>query len=335
MKIAAILIGLGGLLLGTVLVAYFGAGAVIDAFTTIGWGGFFALCLYQLAMTAINGLAWYALIPGQKRRLIPQFMAARLVRDSGSEILPILPVGGFIMGARVANLAGVPASTTAASTIVDVTMELMGQLAFTTIGLVLLIWLQPKSTLIYPIGIGLIIAVAVATGFILAQKRGLFLVVERLAGRLAKEWSGPFAMTAAKLQENTDEIYRHRRNVWFGFSLHFSSWILGIGQAWLVLHLIGSPLGFSALLVIESLVFAARSVAFMVPNALGVQEGSYIMLSALFGLSPEIALALSLLKRARDLAIGIPALFVWQFIEGSRWLQRRSVPKPKPGDASE
>jgi hypothetical protein len=40
-----------------------------------------------------------------------------------------------------------------------------------------------------------------------------------------------------------------------------------------------------------------------------------------------MALALSLMKRARDLAIGLPALGLWQAIEGGR-LWRRLTPRP-------
>ena len=47
------------------------------------------------------------------------------------------------------------------------------------------------------------------------------------------------------------------------------------------------------------------------------------MLGALFGLNPEAALALSLLKRARDIALGVPILFAWQFVEGNRLLRQR------------
>jgi hypothetical protein len=47
------------------------------------------------------------------------------------------------------------------------------------------------------------------------------------------------------------------------------------------------------------------------------------MLGAAFGLTPETALALSLLKRARDLAIGVPALLVWQMLESGRLLGQR------------
>jgi hypothetical protein len=46
-----------------------------------------------------------------------------------------------------------------------------------------------------------------------------------------------------------------------------------------------------------------------------------------------MALALSLLKRARDLVIGVPALVVWQAIENGRlWRRARGgapgVPRP-------
>ena len=54
-----------------------------------------------------------------------------------------------------------------------------------------------------------------------------------------------------------------------------------------------------------------------------MQEGGYIMLGALFGLTPETALALSLVRRARDIVIGAPVLAVWQMVEGRRALARR------------
>jgi hypothetical protein len=73
--------------------------------------------------------------------------------------------------------------------------------------------------------------------------------------------------------------------------------------------------------VIESLLYAARSLAFVVPNAVGVQEGAYLLLGASFGLTPEMALALSLLKRARDLVLGLPALGALQLLESGRLLR--------------
>jgi hypothetical protein len=38
----------------------------------------------------------------------------------------------------------------------------------------------------------------------------------------------------------------------------------------------------------------------------------------LFGLPAEMGLAVSLLKRGREIAIGVPALLMWQGLEGRR-----------------
>ena len=74
--------------------------------------------------------------------------------------------------------------------------------------------------------------------------------------------------------------------------------------------------------MIDSLLVAIRGFAFVVPNALGVQEGAYIMLCGMFGVPPEVALALSLLRRGRDFTIGVPALLAWQILEGRLALLR-------------
>jgi hypothetical protein len=88
----------------------------------------------------------------------------------------------------------------------------------------------------------------------------------------------------------------------------------------------GAPLGIGPLVAIESLLYAARSAAFIVPNTVGIQEGAYIGLGGLFGMGPEVALALSLLKRARDLSLGLPTLQAWQLPEGRRAWHLRAVP---------
>ena len=49
---------------------------------------------------------------------------------------------------------------------------------------------------------------------------------------------------------------------------------------------------------------------------LGVQEGGYVLLCGLFGLSPAAALAFSLARRARDLLLALPVLPSWQWAEG-------------------
>ena len=118
-------------------------------------------------------------------------------------------------------------------------------------------------------------------------------------------------------------IHRAPRGLWLGFVLHLACWMASSAEAWVALRFMGAPLGPAAVLAMESLLYAIRSVAFAVPNAVGVQEGAYVMLGGIFGLGPEAAIALSLLKRGRDLAIGVPALLVWQMAEGGHAWRRR------------
>jgi hypothetical protein len=77
--------------------------------------------------------------------------------------------------------------------------------------------------------------------------------------------------------------------------------------------------------VLESLLYAVRTVAVVIPNAVGIQEGAYVLIGAGFGLTPQTALAVSLVKRARDLAIGLPALGAWQIVESGRLWRRRKI----------
>ncbi|HEU0218467.1 MAG TPA: hypothetical protein VFQ90_17565, partial [Stellaceae bacterium] len=44
----------------------------------------------------------------------------------------------------------------------------------------------------------------------------------------------------------------------------------------------------------------------------------------------ELALALSFVKRARDLAIGLPTIALWQAVEGGRLMRRATAKTAAP-----
>jgi uncharacterized membrane protein YbhN (UPF0104 family) len=101
-------------------------------------------------------------------------------------------------------------------------------------------------------------------------------------------------------------------------ALHLCAWIASATGCWIALRLTGVELGLAEVLAIESLLGAVRSAAFAAPMAIGIQEAGYALVGPLFGLNADMALALSLLKRARDLAIGVPALLIWQGFEAKK-----------------
>jgi putative membrane protein len=318
MRIFGIVAAIAGVLAIAALVAYFGAGGVAQALVAVGWTGFAAVCLIHLGLIAVMGIAWRALLPQTNPWTS---VWGRLVRDSGSEVLPLSQVGGYVLGARAVILGGVSGAAAAASTIVDVTLEFLAQLAYTALALLWLIRLRPDTAVAGPVAIGLGLALVVGVAFLLVQRRG-FGFLDRMTRELGRGWADKTAAGAAALHAAIATIYRRRPGVVASFALHLACWITSATEAWLVLRLAGAPLGFGTVMVIESLLYAVRTVAFIVPNAAGVQEGAYILLGASFGLPPELALALSLLKRARDLVLGVPALATWQIVESGRLLRR-------------
>ena len=104
--------------------------------------------------------------------------------------------------------------------------------------------------------------------------------------------------------------------------------MLGTGEVWLAMHFLGHPVTLLEALVLESLVGAVRAAAFAVPGGLGVQEGGFIVLGSLLGVDATAALSLSLVKRVRELAFGLPGLLVWQLKEGRRLLRKRAQSNP-------
>ena len=162
----------------------------------IGWTGFAAICLIHLGLIAVMGIAWGALLPGTSI-WVPIW--GRLVRDAGSELLPLSQVGGYVLGARAITFAGVSGTSATASTIVDVTLELFGQLAYTALALWWLVYLRPGAEFAAPAAIGLAFAGLLASDFVVVQRRG-FDLVDRFAGMLGRGWADKTAAGAAALQ---------------------------------------------------------------------------------------------------------------------------------------
>ncbi len=74
--------------------------------------------------------------------------------------------------------------------------------------------------------------------------------------------------------------------------------------------------------MLKSLTSIITDIAFVIPNGYGVQEGGYVMLGALIGLTPEVALTISLATRIRELSVDLPGLLYWHNIEAKYLLKK-------------
>ena len=323
MKRLSIALALIGLLLGLVLIGYFGVDNVITAVSRIGPAEFALILGWQIVLFVILGLAWDVLAPRTVWRHPWVLIWARMVRDASTNCLPFSPVGGFVFGARVATLHGLKWHTATAATIVDVTAEFLAQIAFTAIGVGGLIARAPSSDLAVPMEIGIGLAVLACVAFIALQK-GAGPVFGKVGRRIAGRWFDDAHERVAVLQAEVELIYGHTPRLVIGFLLHLAGWI-GTGVAgWIAFQALGVNLDFADALTIEALVSAMAAMAFLVPVSAGVQEAGYAGLGTLFGVPPEMSLAVSLVRRARDIAIGVPILLVWQLVEVRQLRSRRA-----------
>jgi len=106
--------------------------------------------------------------------------------------------------------------------------------------------------------------------------------------------------------------------------LHLCCWFLGAAEAWVIFRLLGVDLTLLQALAIDGTVAGLRTFGWMVPAALGIQEGSYMLAAAVFGVPPAAAIAASFARRARDLVLGVGILGIAAVGDANFSLLRRS-----------
>jgi len=318
MKFAGLAAFLVGACLLFALVIQAGLAPVLSVLGTMGAQGLVLVSLAHLPIVALLGLAWWMIYRSGKRPTLPRFVWARAVRDASAEALPFSQLGGYAIGARALSLAGADATAAGASTFLDLILEFAAKLPYILLGLALLANLRSERI----VSVALLV-LCLGTLLMLPLLREPLQKLARL--KLFPRWQG-LRSTRRRAALALGRMTAKGKSFAASILLHLACWILGAGETWLIFHFMRVAVPLDASLVIDSLVGAIRAASFFVPGAIGVQEGGYILLCGLFGISPATALAFSLARRARDLLIAAPVLLSWQWREarsffsaGTRW----------------
>jgi putative membrane protein len=239
----------------------------------------------------------------------------RWIREGVNNLLPVAQIGGEFVVGRLLQRAGMNLAAAIAGTVADLTMEMVTQIVFTLLGLALLLHSVGDGGIASYVMSGLLVAALAAAGFLGAQWLGLAAGIEKGLMWLGRSMGLAGTGKVEGLHKALIACYSAPRQVALAVLWHSISWLLGGYEVCLALHFLGHDVGIVPGLIIESLGQALKAVGFAVPGALGVQEGGYIVICQLFGLSPEVAIALSLMKRLREVALGVPSLLAWQRME--------------------
>jgi putative membrane protein len=304
-----------GLMFGTLLVAWYGFGPIGTAILSVGGEGFALFAAWQLITMAGLGICWRVVAPLAGTRLIAPFVWGRIVRDSAGSCLPFSVVGGFVLGMRAATMHGVSWSVATLSMVVDLTAEFVAEIIFGIAGLLVLLAGSADPSLTRPILIAAALALVGAAAILHVQKRSVPFFVRFGRRILGGSFIGGGEQGEVACEHELAEMYGHTGRMALGIATHLVGWLCKGTGNWIAFRLLGSTLDITAALAIEALLHIILIPAFVVPGYAGVQEAGYAAIGALFGIPPEISLSVSLLRRARDIAIGIPVLLVWQLLE--------------------
>jgi putative membrane protein len=312
-----------------VLIAVLGAGSIASLLAGAGWK-LILLVPLQILPLLLDVLGWRSVILGRIR--LPALFLIACIRQAINRLLPVANVGGEIVGIRLLVQQGVDGAAAGASIVVELLLSLFAQYAFVAIGVVCLFSRTENARAIQALGIGLAAALPPLVLMIVIVRSGrVFQRVEQLAMRLLRPWLNEHREFdyGARVDAAVRETFAARARLSRALGWQIAGLIAGCSETWFALRWLGHPVGFSDALVLESLTQAARSVFFMVPSALGVQEAGLIGVGLLLGLGSDVALALSLAKRMREVLFGLPSLLAWQWTLGRRiflHVRRRNEP---------
>jgi len=303
------------------LVGFYGFTEISAALAGAGWS-ILAVVAFHFIQIFFSAEAWRTVMPRSPTLSLLKVIGLRWIREAVNALLPVAQIGGEFVGARLLVLRGVRVSAASASVTVDLSLEMISQIVFTLFGIGLLM-IRPHDEQIIQWILGLTAAAtAVVIAFVLTQRFGLFRLIERGLMRVADRTGWSLSGQVSGLHDAIVAVYREPRRLCLACGHHLISWLLGGVEVVLALYVLGVEVDLREGLIIESLGQALRAAGFAIPGSLGVQEGGYILVCGLLGVGPQAAIELSLVKRIREVVLGVPGLIAWQIIEGRRFAGR-------------
>jgi putative membrane protein len=306
-----------GLATSIALVGLYGFADIGRAIASAGWG-LLAVVAFHLLQIAFSAEGWRTVLPPSSAPSFPTMFRLRWIREAVNALLPLAQIGGEFVGARLLVLRQVAVSAAGASVTVDLSLEMISQIIFTLFGIGLLMVRPHDARITQWILSATVAAAAVVIAFVLTQRYGLFRLIERGLVRFARLTGWSTWGQVGGLHEAIVAAYRDPRRLCLACGHHLISWLLGGVEVVLALHFLGVGVDLREGLIIESLGQASRALGFAIPGALGVQEAGYILVCGLVGVAPQAAIELSLVKRIREVLLGVPGLIAWQIVEGRR-----------------
>lgn len=290
----------------------------------VGWS-FPSLLLPSLVMALLFSISWWSTLPPG----VP-FASTFLIRAAGEAVNTITPLaylGGEPLKASLLRRLGVPLTDGLASVVVTKTMTAFAYALFIFLGLACALprTREFSSALLGGVGVGLFLALSVLALYY-SQTRGLFSLLHRLVYRLGVRGEAWMAKREGLeiLDGKIAMLYRSGSPLAACLVFSLVGWLTTAIEAYFFLWAMGAPVDVLTAMVIQALLLGVKAATFFIPANLGAQEGGTVLIFIGLGMSGEVAMAFSLLRRAREIlwiAIGLLVL------TRSGWREHKARPE--------
>lgn len=297
----AILVGLGWQI---------GPEKILIHIRSLGW----ALALIPLPYLLVfffDALGWrYAF-----GRTIPvgpfRLTGVQIVGKAVNTLTPLIPLGGEPIKAYLIQRVGIPLTEGLAAVVISRTLIVIAQGLFILgVSAFISARLGLGAPLLKATLVAIVTGIVLVGTFVVAQIRGLF--AGMLGFMRALKLRVSFLEEGARdVDRQISDFYRHRwRRLCLVLAFHLLGWLAEGLEVYLLLTLLN--LNRSPLMALGFVAFssAVRGASFLIPGSLGIQEGGDVVILGTFGIAPEAAMALSVLRRLREWGWASAGLFL-------------------------
>jgi putative membrane protein len=316
-RTAAYVAGLLGLALLTVLVIHTDLPALLQTWR-LASPALLWLVPYRLLFFALYAIGWRAMLrpfDPQKQVDFGYVLLATMVREAVDRLLPVASLGGSVVGVRVMRWRGLAIAPVSATIIAEIVLTLIALYLFGALATLILLGSQAGGEH-HGVVVGLALSLPIPVVSLLLLRYGS--VFQRLQRVLRPMVGLTGADTALSLDADLRACLGRVATLLLAGSLQFVALVSAAFEIWWALRLFEHPVSASAAIMLEGLTQAVRHLAFIVPAGLGVQEAALVLFGHALGISAELALAVSAVKRAREVLCGLPPLLWWQLQEARR-----------------